>query len=146
MNKSIQGFSLVELMMVVAIVGILAAIALPSYQDHVQKSRRQDAEAALMQFRQVMEKFYANRFTYEKAAKDAANTGAPAIFPVSTPLDTAGQDGATKYYDLAIESATKTSFKLKATPTGSQASDACGTLTLQSNGTRGSGGTDCWED
>lgn len=142
MNKSIKGFSLLELMIVIAIIGILAGIALPSYQDHVQKSRRQDAEAALMQFRQVMEKFYANRFTYEKAAVSGANTGAPAIFPVSTPLDSAG----TKYYNLSIVSASATAFKLKAQPVGPQANDACGTLTLQSNGTRGSGGDDCWED
>lgn len=142
-NVRSKGFSLVELMIAVAIIGILAGIALPSYQDHIKKTRRQDAEAALLQFRQAMEKFYANRFTYLGAAVSPTNK-APAIFPQWTPLDTPA--GGTKYYNLTIDSASATSFTLKATATGSQVGEDCGDLTLSSNGTKSAtgSGTDCW--
>lgn len=143
-----QGFTLVEAMIVVALLGILAAIAMPSYQSHIQKTHRKDAEVALMQFRQTMERFYGNRFTYVGAAADGAATGVPAIFPASTPVDRSAADGARTYYNLAIVEATAAEFWLSATPVGSQVGDQCGTLYLHSSGLRGSAeasaSTPCW--
>lgn len=144
------GFTLVELMIVIVIVGILAAVAIPSYQGSIQKSRRADAQGALQQFRQAMERFYSQRYTYQGAAAAGANTGAPAIFATQSPIDGASlADGGTKYYDLAIDAADAISFTISATPrtSGGQDQDPCGTLTLTNAGVRGSAspvGGKCW--
>ncbi|WP_138438115.1 type IV pilin protein [Marinobacter shengliensis] len=128
--RGARGFTLIELMIVVAIIGILAAIAFPSYQNHVTKTRRADAQAALTAFATAMERHYTeNRNTYLGAAAGGANTGAPAIFPTEAPLE-----GATKYYDLTISAATRNSYTLLAAPKGAQAGD--GSLRLLSNGVR----------
>ncbi|MGC8121932.1 type IV pilin protein [Marinobacter sp. VGCF2001] len=132
-----RGFTLIELMIVVAIVGILAAIAYPSYQSSVEKSRRSDAQAALTGFAMAMERYYTdNGNTYQEAAAGDADSGKPKseVFPSEAPLD-----GATKYYDLKIvalkpSSRHRNSYTLEAAPKGAQAGD--GKLQLLSNGTR----------
>ncbi|MFK7731803.1 MAG: type IV pilin protein [Pseudomonadales bacterium] len=134
-RKCNSGFTLVELMIVVVIVGILAAVAIPSYQSSIQKSRRADAQGALQQFRQAMERFYSQRYTYAGAAAGGANSGAPAIFSTKSPID-----GAVTYYNLAIDDSSATTFTISAAPTatGGQNQDPCGTLTLTNTGVRGS--------
>lgn len=125
-----DGFSLIELMIVVAIIGIIAAIAFPSYQGAVANSRRSDAQSALTAFSNAMERHYTeNNNSYLGAAAGGANTGAPAVFPTEAPLD-----GGTKFYDLTISAATRNSYTLQAAPKGGQAGD--GNLQLLSNGTR----------
>lgn len=125
-----SGFTLIELMIVVVIIGILAAIAFPSYQDSVERSRRSDAQAALTAFSAAMERYYTdNGNSYLGAADGGADTGAPAIFPTEAPLE-----GATKFYDLTITAATRNSYTLQAAPKGAQAGD--GNLRLRSNGIR----------
>lgn len=138
------GFTLVELMIVVVIVAVLAAVALPSYQDSVRKSRRADAEAALQQFRQAMERFYTQRYSYQGAAAGGSDTGAPAVFSTKSPIE-----GNDTFYNLTISDATNNTFTLTATPVGTQAEDQCGALTLTNTGVRGSAGSAearCWED
>jgi len=61
-----QGFTLIELMIAVAIVGILAAIAYPSYIEHVRKTRRADAKAVVLELSQWMERFYTENSRYDK--------------------------------------------------------------------------------
>jgi type IV pilus assembly protein PilE len=86
--KKETGFTLIELMIAVAVVGILASIAYPSYIDHVRKSRRADAQGALMGLSNAMERFFTQNSTYLGAAGTSgtpANTGAPWIYPAQTP-------------------------------------------------------------
>lgn len=137
MNKQQNGFTLVELMIAVAIVGILTSVGYPSYQKHVQKAKRSEAQAALVSFATAME-----QWRVENNGKYSGVT-ADKIFATQVPTDGSG----TKTYDLAFDSDPTDSFyKLKATPAGAQTSDDCGTLTLDSTGVKGSSsGTDCWE-
>lgn len=137
--KAHNGFTLIEVMIVVAIVGILAAIAYPSYQEQVRKSRRADCAGELTLLANAMERFFTLNGTYVGASV----TGANAIFPAQCPID-----GGTPAYDFGITAQTATTFTVQAQPTGPQTGDKCGTLTLTSVGQQGvSTGlalTECW--
>lgn len=128
-NKQ-TGFTLIELMIVVAIIGILAAIAIPSYQSHIAKTRRADAQGALLQLANVMERYYTEQspFTYVGASLGSAATD---IFASQSP------GTGTAFYNLSISAAAANSYTLTATPTNGQSSDSCGTLTLTSAGVKG---------
>lgn len=129
-----RGFTLLELMIAVAIVGILAAIAYPSYRESVMKSRRSDAKAALLQVQLAQEKWRANNPTYGTLAQ--IGVGA-----------TSGEG----YYTIAVAGNTATAYNATATPTGAQASDKCGTFTINQAGQKGVTGAaagytaaNCW--
>ena len=124
---NIQGFTLVELMIVVAIMGILAAIAVPAYQDSVKKSRRADVQGALMGFANAMERHFTANRTYEGAAAGGAPTGAPTIFPIQAPID-----GGTASYNLTISAADTNTYTLNAEAIGAQ--DGNGDLQLTHTG------------
>lgn len=152
MNKQ-TGFTLIEIMIVVCIIGILAAIAYPSYTSSIQKSRRADAQGALMSFAGAMERHFTVANNYCDVGTDVAvescgddgtpDTGAPTIFSTKSPVDS---DEA--YYDLTISNVTANSFELSATPVNQQINDPCGTLILTNTGVRSSSlaptNTDCW--
>lgn len=136
MNRISKGFTLIELMIVVAIIGILAAIALPAYQNYVLQARRADAQAVMMEVAQDAERYYTRNNNYT-------------AFTISA----AAVQKLNGFYTLQIDgipasSAHNQSFRLTATPQGRQATDACRTLTLDSNGARGTigavGGVTCW--
>ncbi len=146
-NKKLKGFSLIELMVVVAIVGMLAAIAYPSFTEEVKKSRRADAQGALLGLANAMERHYTETGAYTGAGTVGGNTGAPTIFSTKSPVD-----GTVKYYDLTIKAVTGTTYELWAEKSGAQESDICGDLTLTNSGLRGidspdTGVTvaDCWK-
>jgi type IV pilus assembly protein PilE len=116
-------------MITIAIVGILAAIAIPSYTAHVKKTRRNMAAACLMENAQYMERWYTSKMTYEDASAQSCPTEMQA------------------FYTLSIEASGPRTFTLKAAPKGGQSGDKCGTLTLDEKGMRkASGGTvgACW--
>ncbi len=145
MNKQ-SGFSLIELVIALTIVGIIATIAYPSYQEQVRKTRRADCTGALMGLANAMERFFTVNNSYLGAGVAGGNTGVPAIYPASCPID-----GGTKNYDLTIQAATASTFALQATPIGSQAGDRCGSFTLTSTGLKNVVGQDagltwqnCW--
>ncbi|MES0873359.1 type IV pilin protein [Sinimarinibacterium thermocellulolyticum] len=140
-----RGFSLIELVIVVAIVGILAAIAYPSYRDSVVKSKRRAAQACLSEYAAFMERFYTTNLRYNT---DLAGN------PVSLPaLDCASAQNAGQHYTFRFPQGnppTATRYTLQAVPIGAQAQqDAkCGSLSLDQSGARsvsGSAGVaHCW--
>lgn len=123
-----SGITLIELLIVVVIVGILAAIAYPRYLEQVRTSRRADAQQALMSLASAMERYHSQNLTYEGAAEDG-DTGPPGIFANEAPLD-----GEHKYYDLRITTASVDDYTLQAQPKNDQAGD--GVLQITADGTR----------
>lgn len=137
-----RGFTLIELMIVIAVIGILAAIAVPAYQDSVQKSRRADAIAALSGLQLEMEKFRGSCTQYPTAIGNADDCAARTIDYAGT-----SNDG---YYNLSIVAAnsTATAYKIEADPTGVQTDDTdCDPMSITVNNTYPKGlkaPADCW--
>lgn len=132
MRKYQRGVNLIELMIVVAIISLIAAFAYPSYTRYVQDARRADCAGAMVGLANAMEQHLSINGSYLGAAAGGANTGAPGAFDATCPVD-----GGTATYDLTITAATASTFALRAVPTGPQAADRCGTLTLTSTGVKG---------
>lgn len=148
--KHLPGFTLIELMIVVAIVGILAAIAYPSYQDSVRKSRRADAKAVLQQAAQWMERFYTENNRYDQNTTATAVAGTAGLFATTSSLTQAPIEGTTKYYNITVATPDANSFTLSAAPIagGAMASDPCGTFALTQTGAKSVTGSlsadQCW--
>ncbi|MGB3725575.1 MAG: type IV pilin protein [Glaciecola sp.] len=128
-----KGFTLVELMVTVAIVGIIAAVAYPSYQGMLATGARSTVQADLMSLASAMERHNASNYSYAGAATSAANTGAPAIFTAYSP---ASEPQANKKYTLSIAAvgANGQTYELKATPVSGTVSDGQGAVFYYSDG------------
>lgn len=129
-----QGFTLIELMIVAAIIGILAAIAIPSYQDYVLRGNRTEGMALLNEAAARQERYYAQNNIYadtlaKLGLKDSSNNN---------------------LYTLAVSDVSSTTYTLTVTPKGAQLKDTkCGVLGLNQAGVKTKGGTaplsDCWK-
>ena len=150
--RKARGFTLLELMVVVAIVGILSAIAMPLYQEHVRKSRRQEAKATLLRIAQLQERHYSANSIYLDAKTYQRLLGLPdgaAVYSGERPTDnTASHLIALAPGSGAGCAAITCGFTLTAAPNGSFVDPLCGTLSLTSTGNRTYTGTgtarDCW--
>jgi len=133
-KQKTSGFTLIELMITVAIIGILAAVALPSYRSSVLRSARSEGKSALLEAATRQEQFYLDNKTYTATITDLGITALTESgnYSVSAAATT----------NIAIN------YTLTATPQGGQADDTdCANLTLTSNGVKGASGTDtadCW--
>jgi type IV pilus assembly protein PilE len=155
-TRNQRGFTLVELMIVVAIVGILSALAYPSYQSHMQKTRRVAAAGCLMELAQWMERNYTTCLRYDRTGTApacgtaVANAQLPAL-NCRNELNNA----YTFQFTAAVAPATnpaQATYALEAVPGAVQAGDTrCATITLNQAGVKGATGTDaataansCW--
>ncbi|WP_380707477.1 type IV pilin protein [Salinispirillum marinum] len=126
-----QGFSLIELMIVVAVMGILVVIAVPNYQRYTQDARRADAQAVMLNYVARLERNLSINSSYlvggVAPALPANPEGYTLSFPAATPV-------------------TATTFVLSAAPVagGPQATDRCGTMTISNTGARTADEANCW--
>ncbi len=129
--RSAGGFTLIELMIVVAVIAILAAIAYPSYLEYLIKSRRTAAASCLQQHAQVMERFFTTNLTYENAPGPTCDPAVAAFYNVGFSGTPAAR-----------------TFVVQAVPTARQSDSRCGTLTINAQGVRTKSGTGtvaaCW--
>ncbi|QOF81522.1 type IV pilin protein [Variovorax sp. 38R] len=154
-SRARRGFTLIEVMVVVAIVAILAAIALPNYQEHVRRSKRAEAQGLLMEAAQYMQRHYSANDRYTAVAgkitvEAEQKIGTGSMLPAA--LRQSPRSGAAANYTVSVVARDNPpSYTLKATRTGSMSGDRCGTQTLNSLGAKGVadqatglGATDCW--
>lgn len=131
MKQPQHGVTLVELMIVVAVISILAAIAYPSYRNQILRSHRAEAKAALLQVQVAQEKWFLQVNQYGTLINLGLSTGTNYLTPNG-------------YYQISFSSQTASAFTAQAVPQGGQASDTCGTYTISETGNRTPTTSDCW--
>lgn len=135
MSNSRRGFTLIELMITVAIVAILAAVAYPSYLSYIARSKRAAAESYMLEVTGLQQRYLLDAREYADSLSALSTT---------PPTTVAGS------YTIATAAPTALTFTVTATPAGAQVTNdaKCGTLTIDQNGTKsasGSGGAAaCW--
>ncbi len=125
-----SGFSLIELMVVVAILAILASIVLPSYNNHVRKTRRAAGAACAAAVAQRLERVYTTDLSY---------AAAPNIATLTASCDS----DALRYYSLQRQVQART-YTVSAAPKGAQSGDSCGTLSINQLGVKSPSSPGCW--
>lgn len=121
-SKKISGFTLIELMITVAIVGILVSIALPSYREYINRGKRAQARSEVLRAEGWLERFYTENNRYTNNANNSANT----VF--ATRFGPIPNDGGPVNYNVTAVM-TATTYTLTAAPAGSMVGDACGSYT-----------------
>jgi type IV pilus assembly protein PilE len=135
-RKSTRGLTLIELLMVIVIVGVLAAIAIPTYSNYMQRGRRADAKTALQQVRAAQEMWRAEKGSY--AIDDGGGTAVTKLRTTMGAPDTT----ISNYYTWSFTVLSPTAFTAQATAIGSQATD--GWLAINQDGTKTSQYVDRW--
>ncbi len=128
------GYTLIELMIVLVVIAILAAVAIPAYQNQAFRARRGDGKDLLLRVALAEERHYTSFHRYADTLAD---------------LGFGSGDSERGYYTLSVATARSAqAYTLSATPQGVQADDACATLTLDHTGVKAESGTtgngDCW--
>lgn len=146
LNRRSAGFTMIEMLITIAIIGILAAVAYPSYNQSTRKARRSDAAATALTIQVAQEKFRGSCPFYAQSLGSTNTCGSTAALSTVKAPSTSSEG----YYSMSItaSSATGNAYEIKATATGSQAADTgCTTLTLTFNSTNPTGlkaPTACW--
>lgn len=138
--KRTRGFTLMEMLITIAVLSILTAIALPSYSEYVKRGQRSEARAALVQAAQFMERVRTERNSYRPGGN---------VPTLPTSVATVPGSGAARYA-IRLSAVTANTFALEAQAVGSMVGDLCGNLSLDNTGLRGfTGGKGtmerCWE-
>lgn len=136
-----KGFTLIEVMVVVAIIGILSMIAYPAYTDYVRRGQRAEVKSLLLQNAQFLERNMTENNRYDLDSAAAA---------IVLPFDRSPQEGVATY-DITVEPLTATTYTLNATPIAGQMmeGDDCNIFTLNERGQKGLTGAaltvgECW--
>jgi type IV pilus assembly protein PilE len=146
MKTRAAGFTLIDLLVAVVIIGILSAIAIPMYQNYVTNAKRGQAKSVMLNLSQMEERYYTNNYTYYAVSS---------VPPTADPngwSNYAGQSMTGRTYDIAVTTtpappASSTAFLITATPSNGFADATCGALTLDNFGNKGSvagNSSPCW--
>ena len=138
------GFTLIELMIVVAVIAIIAAIGYPSYINSVVKTKRTAAEGCVSEYATYMERFYTQNLRYDNDTVGNAN---PVVGNAPTlTLDCAGPQSSGADYAFTVTAPTQSTYTITATPKGAQASrdTTCGALGLDQSGAKTPSTSGCW--
>ena len=147
-----RGITLIELMIVVAVIAIITAVAYPSYQDHIRKARRAEGKTALLKALQLEERFYTAEQTYTLNLVPLFGASGTAVMSGENPAT--GNYTITAEQDPDVGNDLRMGVLLKATPAAPFSDVECGVLTITSTGTRTANGTKgtasatptfCWE-
>ncbi len=129
--RGASGFTLIEVMVVVVVIGILASIALPSYNQHMRKARRAAGGACVMAVAQQLERVYTTDLSY---------VGAPNIAALRAACD----PDALRFYTMNVVDLKAKTYTVTATPSGAQSGDSCGTLSVNQLGVKSPSTAGCW--
>lgn len=130
--KKLSGFTLIEIMVVVVIIAILAAIAIPSYTKYIVTSHRTEAQSAMLSLAQYLESKYNASFSYPAEA--------------SIPASLKNPTNVSNYYTISVSIVNASqNYTITATPTSAQNDGLCGTLTLKEDGSKSPTTVGCWK-